>query len=82
MDASLTLQQTSQRLPPHLKKPAILSLRYNFALTKELESFSVQQNDIIGLGADIFLTPLSIYNKLRFLLIIVIIDFRKGYYLK
>ena len=66
VDVSLTFIQTSQHLLPQFLDPAILSIGYILALTKELLSFLALRNEIMGFGVKIFFTSLSIYKGKNF----------------
>ena len=72
--------KTWYRLILHLYEPAVLSKRYILALSKKLFNLRVPRNETMGYGVKVFFTSLSIYKILRFLSIIAIRDFSKGWY--
>ena len=56
--------QTSQRLLPHLNEPTVLSVGYNFALTRfELLILRELLKETIGLDVKTLLTSLLMYSK-------------------
>ena len=56
--------QTSQRLLPHLNEPTVLSVGYNFALTRfELLILRELLKETIGLDVKTLLTSLLMYCK-------------------
>ena len=64
VSVSVMYLQTSQRLLPHLNEPTVLSVGYNFALTRfELLILRELLKETIGLDVKTLLTSLLMYSK-------------------